>query len=124
MPIKFLIYTISALCLNFSVAVADDEYLDAAVDLEDLASRMNTIKADDYIEITTPVQNFARTTAKNLTDKEVNALVDGQNAINRIIARRNSETPQKAINIDASNREEVEKLLTPEIYTYDDITAE
>lgn len=118
---KTLLYAISALCLSFSVvSAADDEYVEQAVDLEELASRMNVIKPADYIKMTEPIKESAHQAAKNLTDKDAQMLIDGQNRVNRRLARRNGETEPKPLSINANDRDEIEKLLTPQMYTYDD----
>ena len=44
---KLFLTTVCALSLSVSVAVAaDDEYVDEAVDLEELASRLNVVKPE------------------------------------------------------------------------------
>lgn len=118
---KTLLYAISALCLSFSAAsAADDEYVEEAVDLEELASRMNVIKPDQYVKMTEPIKTSARQAAKNLTDKEAQMLIDGQNRVNRRLARRNGEAKPETISVNVKDRDEIEKLLTPQMYTYDD----
>ena len=47
-------------------------------------------------------------------------LIDGQNRVNRRLARRNGETEPKPLSVNAKDRDEIEKLLTPQMYTYDD----
>lgn len=91
------------------------------VDLEDLAKRMNTIKAEDYTKMVAPSHIYAHKTAKNLTDKEAKKLVNAKNHIDRRLARKNKEKEPSPIVINTKDKRAVEKFLTPDLYTYDDL---
>lgn len=119
---KTLIYTASILCLSFSIAMAsDDEYVDEAVDLQEVADRMNVIKAEDYVRLTAPSREFANKTAASLSEKEAKMLIGMYNNINTRAAVRTEEKSPEKIDIDPNNKEQLEEMLTPDIYTYDDL---
>jgi len=119
---KILIYTCSILCLSASLTMASDgDYVKEAVDLQEVADRMNVIKGDDYVKITASSSEFASQTASSLSEQETEMLIDAHNDMNKRVARRNGEESPKKIQINPNNKEEVEELLTPDIYTYDDL---
>ena len=116
-------------CLSLSLSTAlaaDDNYLSNETpapqtgSVEDLANRLNVIKPDQYIEIVAESQKLARDTAKQMSKKETNFMIGLQNRLNKDMARRNNEPEPKEIKIDPNDQKAVEKMLTPDIYTYDD----
>ena len=118
---KTLIYSISILCLSFSAAIAsDDEYVEEAVDLQEVADRMNVIKPEDYVKLTAPLREFAGRTATSLSEKEAKMLIGMYNNINQRAAIRTEEKTPEKINIDPNNKEQLEEMLTPDIYLYDE----
>ena len=82
---------------------------------------MNVIKGDDYVKITASSSDFASKTASSLSEQETKMLIDAHNDMNKRVARRNEEEAPEKIQINPNNKEEVEELLTPDIYTYDDL---
>ena len=76
---------------------------------------------DDYVKITTSSRDFASQTASSLSEQETKMLIDAHNDMNKRVARRNGEEAPEKIQINPNNKEEVEELLTPDIYTYDDL---
>ncbi len=119
---KLFLTTVCALSLSVSVAVAaDDEYVDEAVDLEELASRLNVVKPEQYVEMTAPIIEDARRTANSLTSKEAQALVDAQNRVNRRVAVKQGEPEPEPIEVNVDDKQALEEFLTPKMYTYDDL---
>ena len=103
------------LCLSTSLACAEEQNA-----LEELASRTNMIKPEEYLEMTQPVKESARQTAKKLTPQEIEIMSSAQNRINRNIARKNKQPNPPSIKLSPQNRQELEKFLTPKMETYDD----
>ena len=119
---KTLIYTISILGLSFSVAMATDrEYVDEAIDLQEVADRMNVIKGEDYVKITSPSREFANRTAASLSDKEAKMLIGIYNNMNKKTAKSIGEESPEKIDFNPNDKQQLEEMLTPDIYTYDDL---
>lgn len=103
------------LCLSTSLAFAEEQNA-----LEELASRTNMIKPKEYLEMTRPVKESARQTAKKLTPQEIEIMSSAQNRINSNIARKNKKPTPPLIKLSPQNRQELEQILTPHMETYDD----
>lgn len=118
---KYLL-ALLALSLSYSSSFAnEDEYVDEAVDLQELSDRMNIIKADQYIEMVSPAQDYAHETAKKLTDKEAKMYLQGANFIQKRLSKRLNTQPPAPIDTDTIDTQTIEELLTPEMYTFDNL---
>lgn len=112
-------------CLSCATAfAADDDYRAEAVDLEEVAERMNTIKPEQFVAITAPVREEAHRSAQNLSAKEAAFLVSVQNKINRRLAAKEGRPAPAEISVDVNNQQEVEKFLTPDLYNYNDFNLD
>lgn len=119
---KLILSTVCALSLSVSAAVAaDDDYVDEAVDLDELASRLNVIKPEQYVAMTAPIIEDAHRTAQSLTHKEAQMLVDAQNRVNRRAAVKQGEPEPEPVKVDVDDKQALEEFLTPQMYTYDDL---
>ncbi len=90
------------------------------VDLQKTIDNMNAVKPEQYVEMTQDIHANAEMMQKSLSKKEINMLVKAQNYINKRIADKKGEKAPEEIIIDPENAKEVQKFLTPDIYTYDD----
>ena len=117
-----LLFALFLMILSTAQANAEEDvYVDEAVDLEELAGRLNRIPPEKYIEIKAPVEETAHRVAQTLPPQEVQLLISAQNRINKRIAEQNGEPAPEPINIDIHDKKAVEEFLTPDIYTYDDM---
>ena len=112
-----------AILTSFSVSVyaEENEYKEKTINIEDLASRLNVIKPEQRVAIIQPSKESAHRDAQKMSPQEAEILVSVENRINQRIAEQNDEESPETISIDINNKKEVEKLLTPDIYTYDDM---
>ena len=125
---KFFII-LSCLCLTSIPAFAEDEVMEdvatqdkQTIDLDAVTANSTMIKAEEYLQMTKPIRQEAHRQAKTLSEKEINAMVDAQNYVNRRLAEKNNEPIPEKITIDATDQEAVEEFLTPKnLYTYDDL---
>lgn len=127
---KNLILIFGYLILSLSTAqAADSNSLVSETDtpqvgsVEDLANRLNVIKPDQYVETVAPSQQLARRTANGMSKNETKFMISLQNRLNKDMARRNDQPEPKDIKIDPDDKKAVEKMLTPDIYTYDEINS-
>lgn len=127
---KNLILIFGCLMLSLSTAqAADDNDFANEADtsqvgsIEDFANRLNVIKPEQYVETVAPSQELARRTAKDMSEKETKFMISLQNRLNKDMARRNSQPEPEDIKINPDDKKAVEKMLTPDIYTYDDINS-
>ena len=127
---KNLILIFGCLILSLSTAqAADDNHLANEADasqigaVEDLADRLNVIKPEQYVETVVPSQELARRTAKDMSEKETKFMISLQNRLNKDMARRNNQPEPEDLKINPDDKKAVEKMLTPDIYTYDDINS-
>ena len=127
---KNLILIFGYLILSLSTAQAADsndfanENATSQIgDVEDLANRLNVIKPDQYVETVAPTQQLARRTANGMSKNETKFMISLQNRVNKDMARRNNQPEPKDIKIDPDDKKAVEKMLTPDIYTYDEINS-
>ena len=119
---KKILFTLAITALISTQAFAEeDAYVEKAVDLEEFSSRLNRIPPEKYIEIKAPAEESAHRAAQKLTPQEVKMLISSQNRINKRIAEQNGEPEPESINIDINDKQAVEEILTPDIYTYDDM---
>ena len=109
------ILIVSFLCLNTSLVIAEESNT-----LEDLASRTNIVKPEEYMEMTKPVKEYAHKTAKKLTPQEITIMSSAQNRINRNISRKAAQPEPQKIDLSSQSRQQIEKFLTPKMETYDD----
>lgn len=107
---------ISIICLGISPALAEEKD-----PLEDLADRTNMIKAEEYLEMTKPVKDYAHRTAKKLTPQEIQLMSSAQNRINKNVARKTGAKEPQPVDLTKKTTKELEDFLTPPMYTYDDI---
>ena len=125
------IFTFCVTALTASLAFAQNnyennfgydpnEYVDEAVDLEELASRRTVISPQQYGEYLVPIYVNAAQTAQSLNEKEAKLLISSQNRLNREMARISGETPPEEIDVAPTDTEALQKIVTPTIYTYDD----
>ena len=108
-------------CSSINVYAEEDKYATETVNIEDLASRLNVIKPEQRVAIIQPSKESAHRDAQKMTPQEAAILVSVENRISKRHAEQNNEEPPEPISIDVNNKKEVEKLLTPDIYTYDDM---
>ena len=119
---KKLIIASCVAFLSVAQAYAEEQpYVDEAVDLEELAGRLNRIPPQQYMEIKAPSEESAHRAAQKLTPQEIKILVSSQNKINKRIAEQNGEAEPKPVEIDMNDKKAIEEFLTPDIYTYDDM---
>lgn len=124
---KKIIFTICALSL-LSSAVRAQEYdsyeSDATssdyVDYKRDILNKTVIQPDQHAKYAIPVKLEAARMAKTLNEKEARMLISTQNKINRDIARKKGESTPEKITASPTNAEDIEKVLSPNIYTYDD----
>lgn len=90
------------------------------VDLQATIDNMNAVKPEQYVEITKDINTNAGMLQKNLSKKEINMLVKSQNYINKKVAEKRGEEAPEEIVVDPEDSKEVQKFLTPDVYTYDD----
>lgn len=112
---------IFCICLlgSFSVSAAENNN-EPADPLQDLADRSNVIKPEQYIKLVKPSREYAHHTAQNLSKAEAMLLIDAKNKMNKTLAFQNDEPEPEPIDIDPTDKIELEKLMLPPIYTYDD----
>ncbi len=111
---RFVLFS-ALLCLSTSLAFAEEQNA-----LDELASRTNIIKPEEYMEMTQPVKEAARQTVKKLTPQEIEIMSSAQNRINSNIARKNKQPTPPPLKLSPQNRQEIENFLTPHMETYDD----
>ncbi len=101
---------------------AENQPDENVVDLDTVKTNSTMITADQYLEMTVPLRRDAHREAQKLSEKEIKAMVDAQNYVNRRAAEKNNEEIPEEISIDATDKEAVEDFLIPKkLYTYDDI---
>ena len=86
---------------------------------KDISNR-TVIQPDQRIKYTVPLKLEAARMAKTLNEKEAKMLISTQNKINKDIARKKGESTPEKITASPSNTEDLEKILSPNTYTYDD----
>ncbi|MBQ8465021.1 MAG: hypothetical protein IJ545_03330 [Alphaproteobacteria bacterium] len=125
---KNFILILGYLSLPISIAFAADNYTDtktfeeASISaVEDFANRLNTVKPEQYIETVAPVQNSVRQTVAKMSPDETQFMIGLQNRLNKDMAEKNNEPKPADIKIDPNDKKAVERMLTPDIYTYDDV---
>lgn len=125
---KKLILILACISFEQSIAMAadnfannTDEQLPDINPVEDLANRLNVVKPEQYVPILTDVKQEAHDTAKSMTPKEAEFMMSVQNRLNKDMAKRNNEPEPENIKINPNNAQDVERILTPNIYTYDDV---
>ena len=109
--------------INIDIDADADEKSSPTYDLQEHTSRLNVITPEQYIEVTQPVEEEVRKTIKNLSEKEAKFLISLQNRINRRMAEQENQPAREEIDINATDPQSLKKMLTPEIYTYDDVPA-
>ena len=78
------------------------------------------IKPEQYQEIVAPIEESVHNTAEKLSKPEAMALINAKNRINKIKAHQKNELDPEPINIDPTDKVELEMLLYEPVYTYDD----
>ena len=115
------ISSILYLCSTLSVLAQNNQYLEKAIDVDDLSQRMTNMKADEYTRITMPAHRTAHNMAQRFEKKEVDALVKMKNRVQKRISRLQQTAEPETIKIDTNDKQAVEKFLTPRMNTYDEL---
>lgn len=127
---KFVFALCSASFISFSASAQNtyennfgydpNEYVDEAVDLQDIASRRTIIQPEQYVEYLVPLHVEAAKEAQSLNEKEAKMLISIQNKMNRDVARKSGDSDPEEIDASPTDTQALQEILTPKFYTYDD----
>ena len=123
---KKIIFTICALSLiSLSVRAQDNDNYNSDTTSSDYTNYNNisnktVIQPDQRVHFTIPNKLEAARLAKTLSEKEARMLISSYNKINKDVARKKGETTPEKITASPNDTEALEKILSPNVYTYDD----
>lgn len=124
---KKIIFTICALSLiSLSVRAQDNDNYNSDTTSSDYVNYNNdtsnktVIQPDQRIKYTISNKLEASRLAKTLSEKEARMLISSHNKINKDVARKKGETTPEKITASPNDTEALEKILSPNVYTYDD----